>query len=502
MTKLTDGKINRALVRNAIPVHKTGMACFVFSLPGFDILSAAGVLGRYPYTVWLDSADPLHPDSQSSYLGFLPIETIEATDGTVEISNLENRLSYHGDPFRAVDERLAVWRETLGYTGASAAGFCGGAMGFFGYDLARGLEHLPSQHMAQPGIPDMAIGIYDQFLAQDHRKGHLTYHVHAASMDEAEIRFRRVCATLENGRNKQPPPFSVEDDSHWEADDSRAAYHDKVCRIIEMIQAGDIFQANLSQRFHAPLPGSFDTLSHYMNLRRLNPAPFGAWLNLHTLQIASSSPERFLHIQDGHIETKPIKGTAPRQSDPAADRFHASALLNSEKDRAENVMIVDLLRNDLSKVCHPESVDIAALCALESFAGVHHLVSTVTGRLLPAYGALDALRACFPGGSITGAPKIKAMEIIDALETARRGPYCGTIGYVGFDGTMDINIAIRTLVYHNGHVSFHVGGGITAQSEPDKEYEETLQKADRIFASFEIAGPSADRDFSPARETA
>lgn len=222
-----------------------------------------------------------------------------------------------------------------------------------------------------------------------------------------------------------------------------------------------------------------------MRLRQQNPAPFAAFLHTPEAQILSTSPERFLALHDGQVETKPIKGTRPRcLQDAAQDAAIAQELLNSNKDRAENVMIVDLLRNDLSKVCELGSVRVPHLFALESFARVHHLVSTVTGRLAANKTALDLLRACFPGGSITGAPKLRAMQIIEELEPQRRGVYCGSIGYVGFDGQMDSNIAIRTLIYAQAQLRFWVGGGIVADSHMDAEYAETFAKAEAIFRAL------------------
>jgi para-aminobenzoate synthetase component 1 len=257
-----------------------------------------------------------------------------------------------------------------------------------------------------------------------------------------------------------------------------------VQRVIDYIFAGDIFQANLSQRFQAPMPADLSGFDLYRRLRAINPAPFAAMIKSEDVHIVSASPERFLTLRDGRVETCPIKGTRPRGATPEADRAFAAALLASEKDRAENVMIVDLLRNDLSRVCRDGTVEVPRLCELESFATVFHLVSTVTGILRPGLSAVDLLRACFPGGSITGAPKIRAMEIIAELEPTRRGPYCGSIGYVGFDGAMDSSIAIRTYAIKDGIVAFQAGGGIVADSRPADEYDETLAKARALIAAL------------------
>jgi para-aminobenzoate synthetase component 1 len=255
----------------------------------------------------------------------------------------------------------------------------------------------------------------------------------------------------------------------------RSRYGRAFDRIRTYIREGDCYQVNLAQRFAAYCSGN--PWSAYQALRTFNPAPFSAFLNTPQVQVLSSSPERFLKVQDRLVETKPIKGTRPRHPDPARDAASAEELRNSLKDRAENLMIVDLLRNDIGKNCAPGSVHVPGLFEVESYATVHHLVSTVHGRLAEDRDALDLLRGCFPGGSITGAPKIRSMEIIEELEPHRRGIYCGAIGYVGFDGNMDTNIAIRTLVHSGNTIRFWAGGGIVADSDPELEYQECYHKA-------------------------
>lgn len=274
-------------------------------------------------------------------------------------------------------------------------------------------------------------------------------------------------------------------DMRWRSNFSKDKYEDRVSEVIDYIKAGDVFQVNLSQRFDAVLPPDFDAFAHYRHLRSMNPAPFAGFMNCGNIKISSASPERFLRTRGGRVETKPIKGTRPKDKNPLINHKNVIALKTSPKDRAENTMIVDLLRNDLSKVCLAHSIQVTELCAVESFASVHHLVSTVRGTLKKNKGPMDLLKACFPGGSITGAPKIRAMEIIDEMEPMRRGPYCGAMGYVGFDGSMDTNILIRTLVFKKGSVSLQAGGGIVVKSDPEKEYQETLDKAEAMFRSFD-----------------
>ena len=264
-------------------------------------------------------------------------------------------------------------------------------------------------------------------------------------------------------------------------------YLSAVQRVREYILAGDIFQANLSQRFEAPLEGA--PLPFYLRLRQENPAPFGAFLSCDDVTVLSVSPERFLSLNGAQVETRPIKGTRPRGLGPMHDQALGRELTESEKDRAENVMIVDLLRNDLSRVCRPGSVRVPELFTLEQHPTVHHLVSTVLGDLRPGVDATELLRATFPGGSITGAPKVRAMEIIAELEPTERGLYCGSIGYVSHTGAMDMNIAIRTCVVRNGRVYFSGGGGIVADSDPEHEYRETLHKVQGIVRTLARRAP-------------
>jgi para-aminobenzoate synthetase component 1 len=267
--------------------------------------------------------------------------------------------------------------------------------------------------------------------------------------------------------------------SNFSLNDYRAA----VERAIDYIHAGDIFQVNLAQRLLYPARG--EALDLYLRLRHCNPAPFAAWFDLGTAQIASASPERFFSVQGGRVEARPIKGTRRRTAWAEADLFAGDELLESEKDRAENVMIVDLLRNDLSRVCAADSVHVSQLCGLETYQFVQHLVSVVEGSLSPGQSAATLLHAAFPGGSITGAPKVRAMEIIAELEPTARGFYCGSLGYLGFDGASDWNILIRTITAACGWWQLPVGGGIVAQSSPLREYEETWHKAEGLLRALE-----------------
>jgi para-aminobenzoate synthetase component 1 len=268
---------------------------------------------------------------------------------------------------------------------------------------------------------------------------------------------------------------------------TRAGYLQAIARVREYIVAGDIFQTNLSQRFEADLGES--AWAFYLRLRTRNPAPFAAFFDGPAGIVLSASPERFLHVDvTGRVETRPIKGTRPRGVGPEHDAALGLALAESAKDRAENLMIVDLMRNDLSRVCAPGTVRVPELFSLERYATVHHLVSTVVGQLEAGFDALDLLRAAFPGGSITGAPKVRAMEIIAEMEPSGRGVYCGSIGYMSLTGALDTNIAIRTVVVRGGRAYFHAGGGIVADSVPEQEYRETLDKARGIIDALAVDG--------------
>ena len=415
------------------------MQSFIFELEPIDPVQIFDSVHNQPYALFLDSADRNHPAAQKSFIFFNPIKVIESS-----FKNLEENQNNHI------------------------------AAGYFGYDLARELETLPQIATNNSALPPMGIGLYDFVMEFDHATDTARLIIQADNENTALERK----AFIENAI-QSPAPTGTPQKLDWQPEKTPDDYKADVQRVIDYIIEGDIFQANLSQRFTAALPGGFCPWSHYKHLRTINPAPFAAYMNLESAQIISCSPERFLTLKGRNVETRPIKGTLPRSEDPAK-------LLASEKDRAENIMIVDLLRNDLSKVCEPESVRVPALCKLETFASVHHLVSTVTGTLSNGKTAIDLLKACFPGGSITGAPKIRAMEIIEELEPQRRGPYCGAIGYIDANGDMDTNILIRTLIYENGHVSLNAGGGITASSKPNAEYQETLDKAAVMLESFDI----------------
>jgi para-aminobenzoate synthetase component 1 len=362
--------------------------------------------------------------------------------------------------------------------------FQGGVAGVFGYELAQQLERLPPLRRDEFAFPETALGTYDWVVSFDREKNRAWIVANGA---DASRQIRRVLKVLRGPiRSPRPihhaeppldlaPQFALPGWPGVSSNFDRAGYEAAVGRVVEYIRAGDCYQVNLSQRLLAPLREHPFEL--YARLRRLNAAPFAAYFDLGDFQIVSASPERFLKVENGEVETRPIKGTRPRGRTPEQDAELVADLLANPKDRAENVMIVDLLRNDLGRVCEFGSVRVPRVCEVESFRYVHHLVSEVRGTLRAGCGPLDLLRAAFPGGSVTGAPKVRSMEIIAELEPTARGPYCGSLGYIGFNGAMDTNILIRTFTAARGWLQFPVGGGIVADSDPRREYEETLHKA-------------------------
>ena len=393
--------------------------------------------------------------------------------GMTEIREGDNTTLSPADPFELLRHYLSVDEQTTDLP------FAGGAIGYFGYDLARRIERLPVCALAAEGIPDMAVGIYDWAVVIDHNRKE-SYLV-AAGRDPATAKVWNHLLTLFRHplRPAVRQPFQV---GTLACNFTRESYKQAFFRIMEYIRNGDCYQVNLAQRFSAKVSG--DHWLGYQILRRINPAPFSAYLNIPGAKILSSSPERFLKVHRGLVETKPIKGTRPRAHEPEADSALARELRESLKDRAENLMIVDLLRNDLGKVCKPGTISVPKLFELESYATVHHLVSTITGHLAEETDTIDLLRGAFPGGSITGAPKLRSMEIIEELEPHRRGVYCGSIGWLGFNGDMDTNIAIRTLVSSDNTLRFWAGGGIVADSNADAEFQECLDKASAMLRLF------------------
>ena len=457
-------------------------------IPYRDPLCAAAAFAEDPMVVFFDSAASSGGRGRYSYIATDPYSVITAGERVAL-----DGVACAGDPFTVLERALAG-RGAI--TAPELPPFQGGAAGFLGYELGRHLERLPAPVPCGLDVEDMVVGLFDTVIAFDTEAGRAW--IVAADRAGAEppdrpppeTRIQAMAARLDNAPAVLPEP-DWRTSGAWRPEVSRRRYEAMVGRAVEYICAGDIFQANVTQRIIGRRPAGLDPFTLYRRLRSLSPAPFAAFVNTARVSILSASPERFLRLgAGGDVDTRPIKGTRPRGRGRRQDWGLAEALLASEKDRAENLMIVDLLRNDLSRVCQIGSVTVRELCALETFANVHHLVSEVHGRLEIGKGAVDLLRATFPGGSVTGAPKIRAIEIINELEPSRRGPYCGAIAWLGFDGAMEASIVIRTMVMKGEQVVAQAGGGIVADSEPADEYAESMDKAGALLQSLdpEFAG--------------
>lgn len=428
-------------------------------------------LADKPWAVFLDSGFPHNEQGRYDIMAYDPEITLVTTGNTTKISSAKQISYSDDDPFLLVKRHLNSNFLTL-----DDLPFNGGALGYFSYDLARRLETLPRIASDEENLPEMVIGIYSWVLIVDHQQKKSWLVTDKKEVPQDLMTQFSTITTCQNENS-----FSVLDKPQSNMD--KKTYQNAFNKIKAYLFEGDSYQVNLSQRFCSPCSGN--PWQAYIALRKLNPAPFSAYLNFPQAQILSSSPERFLKVIHNEVETKPIKGTRPRLYDKIADQQQKKALSNSTKDRAENLMIVDLLRNDISKNCQEGSIKVDKLFAVESFSTVHHLVSTVKGILAEGQHALDLLRSCFPGGSITGAPKIRSMEIIEELEPNNRGIYCGAIGYIGFNGNMDSSIAIRTLVHSGNTIRFWAGGGIVNDSIMEDEYQESFDKATVLLQLLE-----------------
>ncbi|MBI2914314.1 MAG: anthranilate synthase component I family protein [Firmicutes bacterium] len=499
--------------------------------PAPDPLVVCELWSARPDTFLLDSGGGgFGRIGRYSFAGTDPFLVFRSKAERIEIiqGGIATRTS-SGDPFSCLESLLADYR--LEVPGGLPP-FAGGAVGYFGYDLSRFVERLPEKAVDDVGIPDCWLGLYDVVLAFDHASGKAWLMSSGFPERDLRDRERRARARMEGvlgelavlkakaGRERRGRGFSGGGDVSGLAVRAGAASRrdargpadccsgtvssnftrDSYCRAVdrakEYIAAGDIFQVNLSQRFVAPL-GRLGQFQLYRRLRSITPAPFGAYLNPRGFSIACASPERFLRVNGRYVETRPIKGTRPRGSTRACDEVLRRQLLGSPKDWAEHVMIVDLERNDLGRSCTYGSVSVPEFVVCESHPTVFHLVSTVCGELCKEASPVQCLRRSFPGGSITGAPKVRAMEIIDELEPVKRGIYTGALGYLGFNGQMDLNIVIRSFLLYQGLAYFHAGGGIVADSVAEAEFEETIDKARALFAALGIALPRAG---SVARE--
>jgi para-aminobenzoate synthetase component 1 len=450
-------------------------------------------LQNSPYSFFLDSVIGREGSGRFSFLGCEPFLVFKSKRDSVTLEWNDGRIDkLKSNPFfvlKEIFQRFTVFRAPAPEYGIP---FTAGAVGYFGYDMKDFIEKLPDIAKDDLSIPDCAIGFYDTVLAFDHLKGK-TY---LSNVEFSGIRTdakERLKMTLSKNRDRHHfsgrttdrkivsvPIFKAGGDLR--SNFTKADYMKNVEEAKEYIKNGDIYQVNLSQRFEADLKG--EPYELYLRLRDTAPAPFASYLNFEDVVIISSSPERFLMKRGPYIETRPIKGTRPRSRDPLTDELNEISLKESYKDRAEHIMIVDLERNDLGRICEYGSVKPTEFIALEKYSTVFHLVSTVSGKLKEGIDSIDCLMATFPGGSITGAPKVRSMEVIEELEPVKRSLYTGAIGYISFDGNMDTSIVIRTIVVKGDKLFFQVGGGIVADSDPEKEYYETLDKAEGIMRAL------------------
>jgi para-aminobenzoate synthetase component 1 len=435
--------------------------------------------------VWLDSSLNDTRYGRWSYMMTRPFMTLSGSGNVFHLKEGDKNTVHDGDPLNVLDDILRRYRvETVNDT---MPPFTGGAVGFFGYGLLRFTE--PSAQIARgtrlASEGDLWLGFYDQVLAFDHERKEtwlIANHEHGSDPTSILDEMERYLDTAIRRDIGTSAGVTEQRELNLECPFTKESYVDAVEKVRLYIERGDILQANISRKIMAR--GKFDPVSLYLRLRAINPAPFAAYVNGGTFRILSSSPERFMRLQDGQAQTRPIKGTRPRGRDADEDDRLRRELTASGKDIAENVMIVDLMRNDLSKVCQPFTVNVPELCAVERFATVFHLTSTVEGKLKPGLTPVDLLRASFPPGSVTGAPKLRALEIIDEVEPDPRGAYCGSIGWIGYDGSMDISVAIRMMVHTDEGARLHSGGGVTYPSRPEDEYEETSVKVSALLEAL------------------
>ncbi|MDP6402465.1 MAG: aminodeoxychorismate synthase component I [SAR202 cluster bacterium] len=437
-----------------------------------------------PYPVLLDSTSSSGREARFAYLTADPFMVVRSKGKHVETEfqgSIERRES---SPFDVLQELLRVYRFSRA---PGAPPFQGGAVGYLAYELAHHLERLPLTATDDLDLPEMNVGLYDWVIAQD-RQTRETWAISTglpeASSTRAEERLQQAVHRMDNRPDPSDPTADIASPSQMRSTFSREEYLEAVSAVKKYIVQGDTYQVNISQRFEVPL--KVPPWQLYRRLRKVNPAPFAAYLQYPEVAVLSASPEEYLRLEGGSVETRPMKGTRPRGRDPGEDRRLAAELYASDKERAENVMIVDLMRNDLGRVCIPGSIHVPDLFTVERHPVVFQMVSTVRGEIRADVDAVDVLKACFPGGSVTGAPKIRAMEIIDELEPTQRSVYCGAIGYIGFGGSMVISIPIRILLAKGDMAYFQVGGGVVADSDPEAEYRETLDKAEGSLRALGI----------------
>lgn len=435
------------------------------SLTSFDIFS---IFKDYKEVIFLDSAKLDSSFSNYSFLGLNPYKTLKSKNGALFLN--DNKVL--GDPFLLLEKEIKEY-SIPNYTLPLAAG----ALGYISYDAHVYIEEINSSALEDIKIPEIYFNFYDNLIIFDHQNSK-TYISAMGILNDSSESIKEIKNLIEKNSTVSKSEL-MDENNEFFSNFTREEYLSTVDKLKSYIESGDVYIANLTQRFNCKThKTSFDI---YKELRTTNPAPFAAYLSFEDFQVISSSPERFMKINKGIVETRPIKGTRPRGSTTEEDENNKNQLLSSEKDKSELLMIVDLERNDLSKVCKPFTVKVTELFKLEEYSTVFHLVATIIGELRDDISSIKCIRECFPGGSITGAPKIRAMEVIDELEKIKRNIYTGAIGYFDFNGNADFNIVIRTIFKQNNNAYFGVGGGITWESEREAEYEETLDKAKSLM---------------------
>jgi anthranilate synthase component I len=438
-----------------------------------------------------------------SFVGLRPRAVLRWNDGelsewsgpSASLGGAPTRVEPEPDPYGAIAARFAR------YTPAPVADlppFTGGAVGFFGYDLVRTVEPLGEPNPDELGLPDLALMVTDAMLVFDHLSHELTILacVYTDGEDSIETEYARAAATIAEMRERlrgavpQPAAPSIVDPPEFTSNFEREEFEAAVSRIIEYVRAGDAFQVVPSQRFSADAP--VEAFSLYRGLRTVNPSPYMYFIDFGDFQIAGASPEPLVKVQDGRVSMRPIAGTSPRGSSADEDRRLAERLINDPKERAEHVMLVDLGRNDLGRVCEYGSVTVDELMTIETYSHVLHIVSQVSGKLREEVGAMEVLRATLPAGTLSGAPKVRAMQIIDELEPVKRGGYGGAIGYLSWNGDLDTAIHIRTVVVKDGRLHVQAGGGTVVDAKPNYEWNESVNKARAVFRAVEIACAQPD----------
>lgn len=443
------------------------------------------LFAQQPYSVFLDSGKDINGMGRYSFMARDPFLVFSTKGQTIHIEEKGGGRTFEGNPFAELKRLLALYKTKKV---AGLPPLTGGIIGYFAYDMGCLLETIPNISSDDLNNPDCMLGFYDAVLIFDHHtsKAYIAANGFPEKDEQlrqkrAESRIDELTALVVQAKPLLAPKPQVPE-GEYQSNFTREGHCAMVQKGIDYIAAGDIFQVNLTQRFNAKV--TVPPYELYRYLRHINPAPFASYLNFGEVIVASASPERYMLVTDNMVETRPIKGTRPRGNDPESDRLLREELLASEKDRAELVMIIDLERNDLGRVCEFGSVRVPDLIRLEEYATVFHLVSTVVGKLSEGKNVIDLITASFPGGSITGAPKVRAMEIIDELEQVRRNIYTGSIGYIDFNGDADLNIVIRTFVIKGDQAYYQVGGGIIADSVPELEYEESLDKARALMRAL------------------